>query len=382
MSTTERPRILLVDDEEAILETLEFTFEDDYEVLKASNALRGLEILEDNDSIAVVISDQRMPRMTGVEFLSKVVDRFPDTVRIILTGFADMTAIIQAINEGQIYAYIPKPWEPDQLKQVVSSAVAHHKLVRENRRLMEELSHSNRLLESVMARLVRGCLALDAEGTIQAANPPAMRYLGLPADAHGKTLDHALDGQPMTPVAESVRRLLAGEASLCEELDATVEGKARRLRISIDHLLDSEEQGIGNVVFMREVSHEPHRRNFEAILSSLLGDEAPLRDRMEGALSTLRGVLESLKSSGIVSEGMMDLEIVAARATTALEHWLHVDDVMTQEDAPEVQPLLDRLLEARRGWPLPEKLPERVRMLESAVERYGESGKNPKQSTL
>jgi CheY-like chemotaxis protein len=382
MSAPERTSILLVDDEEAILETLEYTFEDDYEVFTATNALRGLEILEANDPIEVVISDQRMPRMTGVEFFARVVERYPDTVRIILTGFADMTAIIEAINEGQIYAYIPKPWDPDQLKQVVSSAVSHHKLVRENRRLVEDLGRSNLLLESVMTRLVRGCLALDAERTIQAANPPALRYLGLPENVCGLTLDDAIGKGNDSPVADSVRRLLDGGASLCEELDASIEGKARRLRIAVEHLMDGEGQGIGNVVFFREVSHEPYRRNFEGILAALLGEDAPVRDRLETALTELRAVIANLKSAEIVSEGMMDLEEAATRAMTALQHWLDVDSAMVQEDAPEVQPLLDRLLEARRSWPLAEELPERVRQLESAVEAYCESGKNPKQPTL
>ena len=382
MSVPERTRILLVDDEEAILETLEYTFEDDYEVFTAGNALRGLEILEANDPIAVVISDQRMPRMTGVEFFARVVERYPDTVRIILTGFADMTFIIEAINEGQIYAYIPKPWEPDQLKQVVSSAVTHHKLVRENRRLMEDLGRSNLLLESVMTQLVRGCLTLDGARTIQAANPPALRYLDLPADVCGMALDDALAKGGNSPVAESVRRLLDGGASLCEELDASVEGKTRRLRIAVDHLIDGDGQRIGNVVFFREVSHEPHRRNFERILSSLLGNDAPLRDRLEEALTELHGVVAKLQSAEIVSEGMMDLEEAAMRAMTALQSWLAVDSAMAREDAPEIQPLLDRLLEARRNWPLSEALPERVHKLESQVEAYCESGKNPKQPIL
>ncbi len=382
MSAPERTRILLVDDEEAILETLEYTFEDDYEVLTAINALRGLEILEANAPVAVVISDQRMPRMTGTEFLAQVLERYPDTVRIILTGFADMTAIIEAINEGQIYAYIPKPWDPEQLKQVVSSAVAHHELVRENRRLVEDLGRSNLLLESVMTRLVRGCLALDGAGMIQAANPPALRYLGLPIDACGMLLEDALAKGSASPVAESVRRLLDGGASLCEELDASIEGKARRLRIAVDHLMDGDGQGIGNVVFFREVSHEPYRRKFEGILSSLLGGDEPLRERLEEALTRLRVVVANLKSAEIVSEGMMDLEEAAMRAMTALQSWLDVDSTMAREEAPDVQPLLDRLLEARRSWPLPEELPERVRELESRVESYGESGKNPKQPIL
>ena len=119
MSDPARDRILIVDDEEAILETMAFTFEDDYDVLTAPNADAGLALLAENAPVAVVISDQRMPGTTGVEFLSRVYEQHPATTRIILTGFADMDATIKAINDGHVYAYVTKPWEPDDLKQVV-----------------------------------------------------------------------------------------------------------------------------------------------------------------------------------------------------------------------------------------------------------------------
>ncbi|MCP3984475.1 MAG: response regulator, partial [bacterium] len=97
MPEAARARILIVDDEEAILETMTFTFEDDYDVLTSSSAVKALELLEQEDGIAAVISDQRMPEMTGVEFLARVFERYPTIVRIILTGFADMDAIIGSI---------------------------------------------------------------------------------------------------------------------------------------------------------------------------------------------------------------------------------------------------------------------------------------------
>jgi response regulator RpfG family c-di-GMP phosphodiesterase len=128
MSGPERSRILVVDDEEAILETMTYTFEDDYHVLTATSADQALKVLEQDGPVAVVISDQRMPEMTGVEFLSRVFEMDPTTTRIILTGFADMNAIIRAINDGHVYAYITKPWEPADLKQVVRRAVDHHAL--------------------------------------------------------------------------------------------------------------------------------------------------------------------------------------------------------------------------------------------------------------
>src|SRR3990172_12122523 len=127
MESPPRSRILVVDDEEAILETMTFTFEDDYEVFTSQSAVKALEVLDERAPVAVVISDQRMPEMTGVEFLARVFQRHPTTVRIMLTGFADMDATIRAINDGHVYAYVTKPWEPEQLKQIVRRAIDHHR---------------------------------------------------------------------------------------------------------------------------------------------------------------------------------------------------------------------------------------------------------------
>jgi len=87
-----------------------------------------------------------MPGMTGVELLRETYERFPETVRIILTGFADSEATIQAINAGHIYGYVNKPWEPDELKTLVRRAVELHALTMENRRLVDDLRHANLFL--------------------------------------------------------------------------------------------------------------------------------------------------------------------------------------------------------------------------------------------
>ncbi len=383
MSTQERSRILLVDDEEAILETLEFTFEDDYEVFTATSAARGLEILEEYSPIAAVISDQRMPRMTGVEFFAEVVERFPDTVRIILTGFADMGAIIQAINDGQIYAYISKPWEPDQLKQIVRRAVEHHKLTVENQRLLGNLARANLFLGAVMDRLIRGCIALDADGLVQEANQPACNYLGLTEDPRGKALSAILAEAKRDAVAEVVGRLACEDGSECEEVDLPLGSKTLRLRISVDNLTGAGEERIGHVLFLREVSHEPHRRRFESIVNVLFQEgDGPVRANFEDATNSLDDFLEQLHSSQIVSEGMVELEDSVSRSITALRNWLDVDTAMTTEDFPDAQLLRDRLRIANARWPLAGELPERVKMLMSRVEAYYESGENHKQPTL
>ena len=179
MSSEELPRILVVDDEEAILETMTFTFMDVYEVVTASDAHSALELIDRHAPVSVVITDQRMPEMTGVELLQQIYERHPDTVRIILTGFADSENTIRAINDGHVYAYINKPWEPDELKAIVRRAVDHYVLASENRRLVGDLQSANFLMEAMMDRLDVGAIAVDETGVVRAANRPVREYLGL-----------------------------------------------------------------------------------------------------------------------------------------------------------------------------------------------------------
>ena len=113
--------LLIVDDEKEILRSLTLTFEDDYKVFTASSGVEALDILE-KQNIALVIADQRMPEMTGVEFLEKVIQINPHIIRIILTGYTDTTALVQAINKGHIYQYITKPWERHELKIIIKRA--------------------------------------------------------------------------------------------------------------------------------------------------------------------------------------------------------------------------------------------------------------------
>jgi two-component system response regulator HupR/HoxA len=134
--------ILIVDDEEAILESLELTLDDEYRVFTAQTGEAGLEILE-RETIALVISDQVMPGMTGVEFLEKVMERSPRSIRMMLTGYADLSSLVHAINEGRIYRYISKPWEPDDLRINVRRALEAYELMSENTQLAADLASAN-----------------------------------------------------------------------------------------------------------------------------------------------------------------------------------------------------------------------------------------------
>ncbi len=152
-------KILFVDDEPNILSTLRRLFlDEDYELLTADSGEEGLAVLQENRSVQVVVSDYRMPGMNGVDFLKKVHDGWPDTVRIVLSGYADTAAIVSAINEGKIYKFIPKPWNDDELKVTIANAVKVYCLQKENEILTQELTASNdelTLLNEKLEDLVR-----------------------------------------------------------------------------------------------------------------------------------------------------------------------------------------------------------------------------------
>jgi CheY-like chemotaxis protein len=376
MST--RPRILVVDDEEAILETMTFTFEDDYEVSTSSSAREALALLERDGPVAVVISDQRMPEMTGVEFLARVFALHPATVRIILTGFADMDAIIRAINDGHVYAYITKPWEPEQLKQVVRRAVDHHALAVENERLLADLRGANVFLEAVMDELDTGALAVDAAGVVRAMNRLAREYLGLEADARGVRLEEALAPAVRERVMPALS--LESDAGCYQEMDLPV-ARGVRLRVHARALAAPGGAPLGRVILAREISHEPVRRRFDEIVEGLVSQDGGLRERLLAAQNDLAALVRELGEKGVTSPGRAELRDRATRTQTAIEYWIAVDDALGREAFPDAQPLVDRMRLANQRWPQ-QRLPERVRELARRVESYYESGENPKQPVL
>lgn len=139
--------ILIVDDEEAITESLAFTLGSEYPVHTAQSGREGLEILA-REEIGLVICDQVMPEMTGVEFFERVIERNPRALRIMLTGYADMQSLVRAVNEGQIYRYITKPWEPDELRMDVRRAMESYALTSENTQLAADLADANERLRA------------------------------------------------------------------------------------------------------------------------------------------------------------------------------------------------------------------------------------------
>jgi two-component system response regulator HupR/HoxA len=172
---TRRYGILVVDDEDAILESLDLTLGAEYDVYTATSGEQGLEIL-DREDIALVISDQVMPGMSGVEFLEKVIERDPRIIRMMLTGYSDMPSLIRAINEGRIYKYVPKPWEPDDLRISVKRALEVYELSSENAQLADALAEANERLRAENVYLRREVEArYSFEGII--GDAPAMQKI-------------------------------------------------------------------------------------------------------------------------------------------------------------------------------------------------------------
>ena len=141
-----KPYLLCLDDEPSNLDALERIFRKKYSVLKALTPEEAFHILDNYPVLPVIISDQRMPLITGVEFLEKSIASHPDTVRILLTGYTDIDSVIGAVNKGQIYRYLTKPWDPVDLVHTVEQAT-------EKYFLKNELKEKNQALEKALSEL-------------------------------------------------------------------------------------------------------------------------------------------------------------------------------------------------------------------------------------
>lgn len=214
-STERRYRILLVDDEESIISALRRLLKrENYEFLTANCGEKALQLQEQNPA-QLIISDYRMPAMTGIELLRQIRSRWPDTVRIILSGYSQVSAIIAAINEGAIYKFISKPWNDEELKLHIRRALEQYQLSAENKQMAREIIEQNKKLQELNERLKQravdacrgltstqdiletigvGVLTIDSSGLIVGANWHAYEII-----ASGKTELMGIPAQAALP---------------------------------------------------------------------------------------------------------------------------------------------------------------------------------------
>ncbi len=148
-SPSHKPKLLVVDDEPDNLDLLYRTFHREFKVLRAENGLIALDLLATEGDIAVIISDQRMPLMSGTEFLSLTATQYPDIMRIILTGYTDVEDLVEAINSGKVFKYVTKPWDDEELKGVVRQAADTHIVLKTRTRELRRSLRQESLLNAV-----------------------------------------------------------------------------------------------------------------------------------------------------------------------------------------------------------------------------------------
>jgi two-component system probable response regulator PhcQ len=145
----QKSKLLLVDDEPNLTSALVRSLDrSQFEIFTADSAQKGLMILAGND-IDVVVSDERMPGMTGSQFLSEVRKQWPNTIRMILSGQADLEAAVRAINEGEVYRFLLKPCHPKELQMTILQGLQQKKLVEQSRKLLQEHQKTMSLLETL-----------------------------------------------------------------------------------------------------------------------------------------------------------------------------------------------------------------------------------------
>ena len=141
------PTILIVDDEQHILNSINRTLRHDYNVILSLDGKSALQVLREQE-VSAILADQRMPGLTGSDFFREAMKIQPDTTRVLITGYSDIEAVVQAVNDGQIFYYIEKPWEPDDLKLVMTRAVERYQLIIKNRELLHKLEIANQQLSN------------------------------------------------------------------------------------------------------------------------------------------------------------------------------------------------------------------------------------------
>jgi len=176
-----RPAVLVVDDEAHILSSMTALLEEDFSVLTSTNAEKALDLLQETQ-VSVIIADQRMPGLTGDEFLARAKER-SEATRVLITGYADINALVRAVNHGQIYTYVAKPWDPLELKITVIKAAEHC-------RLMQDVLRERDLLHALMDNIPDVIWFRDSAGQFTRVNKAAASFLGVsdPSQVIGKSM--------------------------------------------------------------------------------------------------------------------------------------------------------------------------------------------------
>lgn len=193
--SSEKPKLLVVDDEPDNLDLLYRTFHRQFKVLRAESGYKALTILENQPDVAVIVSDQRMPSMSGTEFLRQTAVKYPNIVRIILTGYTDIEDLVDAINQGKVFKYVTKPWDTEELKTVVDQALDTHLVLRSRTEELQRVLQQETLLNAITNTIRRAANAqqmmqtiVETVGTLMEADICVLEPFGETASTVKRTL--------------------------------------------------------------------------------------------------------------------------------------------------------------------------------------------------
>ncbi len=283
MPTAACHTILVVDDEADVVKSVQDLLRYEHRVLGATSAAEGLRILE-REEVHVVMTDQRMPDTTGVEFLAHVRGEHPDAIRLLFTGYADIRAVIEAINTGNVYRYLTKPWDPDELQAVIRQGCERYDLIVERKKLLEMVQAKNKELERTNAELVQ-------------ANQLKQAFI--------EVASHELR-TPLTILLGLVRlasKSASGQESLSGWL-GRIEAAGRRLQALVDQIVS---------MLLADRFERPLERTDTDLAELLRGAADDVRPFVE-----LRGQALSVE----IAADLGSLSVESARIRDALNHLL------------------------------------------------------------
>nr|PZN18328.1 MAG: hypothetical protein DIU78_23005 [Pseudomonadota bacterium] len=360
MRAERRDSILVVDDEPQVLVALEDMLSDEFIVLKSGSAREALELVQTRQDIAVVVSDQRMPDMTGDELLARLGD--VDALRILLTGFADLSAVVRAVNEGRIFAYVTKPWDAEDLRLKVQKAAEHFRLSR-------QLSYERQLLHDLMNNVPDGIYFKDRDLRFLRVNHAFSRIVnGHSPDAlTGKTSRDVLAADIAQVIDAEERRVLeSGEPSvdLVREYHLP-DGSRRWFSETRAPIRNGNGQPIGLVCISRDMT--------ERVATQEALRESEERSRKQSQL--LNSILQSMGEGVVAVDRAGQFLLFNQQAAQLLgpgphdvlpEEWSSRYGILLPDRKTPLDPATHPLLRAMQG--------EEVREIEVFIQNAGVPG--------
>ena len=280
-----RHKILYIDDDAENLRTFKRLFRKEYEILLAESGEEGLQLLQEHAPISIIITDQRMPEMTGIEFLDQSIRISPDSIRMILTGFTDVQALIDAINTGRVYRYITKPWDEQELYVTLKRAIDSYDLKIRNAQLLNDLQRKHEELEQSYLQLQ------DAqEKLIQAEK---MASIGRLASRIAHELRNPIQGIKM---GLELLRHDVSDAPECESFQQTFETNL--------HHINSEITSVERIVkdlleYARDMKFEFSEVDLNGVISGVLFNMKERLQEAEIVVETHYGEIGAIEGDGI-----------------------------------------------------------------------------------